>query len=1198
MAPSNLPLIQRTVDILNSVDYSKYARAKNYLEYAQQSHADERRLIQPIIFRKFVEQVLAFALGQTIWAEESEEGNAPDFVPVDTYTHPFVFDTKSTAATEATLKKFVPQIKRYIRSHRVRYGILTNMRELDVYTEEASDELEEFDFSFLVLYKDFKADGKNILEKENTKRFLRFVETFSFRSLSSEDKINRIVKSPSWTGDDVFNVNHLTTKLKEIVDRFEQDALRQRQIVELFAEQNPDLARDILRELDFISKEIDPSLADEVREIKPEGIREFLGAAQKSTLARATGIYFYRVSYFAMARILLARVWEDIGFIESTLANGGFERWYKNLGKELGRVLKQAFHFASEKYEWLYKTHNNYTWYEPSEQVLVDALYELSNFYLGGLKDDALGMIYEQELDRVDKQNKGQYYTDRALIKFMWDRVGYKSNKAFFREESRKLVPKKVLDPASGSGGFLVEAARRLREYSSPKEKSFDDWLLIRNSILFGLYGVELSPFPYYITEINLLIQFTPVIRELKKRRSALKEGTPIAVIQGDALRIFNEATELFVQEETRNYEVGNHLIRFGRDSAKQRIFERIHSSSDFDYCLANPPYIREDDHKELFRRTKKLPIGRAFYQGKMDYYHFFIELGLSKLREGGLLCFITTSYWLDAVGASNLRRYILDNALVREVIHFGPTKLFESAKGQFNVIFTLEKRPEKHNAERRRQNRIKVAQVKRLFSTSIRENVARVFRHLSSHIEQEVFSDDYLEVYESATPQAELNENEWHLFVHRKHKRILDEIEKIALPLSNFCDISQGFVSGADTVTKENMELLTRNTIEEHSIKIGDGIFYVTATELQTKIRPTAQELELVKKLFKASEQTPYLPSSSLDSDLFCLYVDKNRPIRNYPHINQHLSKFRNILERKREFQEGKLPWYSLHWARSAELFRGEKLSVSIWPATNTFGYSEAEYFAERNIFIIKRKKDTVESLKYILGVLNSKIITFYFERKGSKRGDKYFFPKDFCEKIPIKPIRNKEDKKIHDKIVALVDQMIGDRNKLLAFTRFICDEQYISRKYFDESLPTLNEKQIVHSLGWNAARPLNRHGAVKYSLGTIDPDAFTLNSVQIIEATLFEERPSIRLVAVDGSVLELHAEKEIVGLLQNLLSEYKGQSLKDILQDVELPLRSAVLQEKKSQISRDIRDLTRNITKLQQKIDELVMRLYGVTI
>ena len=1196
MVQSSEVIIRKTVEILNSVDYTKYGRSQSYEEYALQSHADERKLIQPILFRKFLEQLLNFSVGNTIWAEQSEDGNIPDFLPVDTYTHPFLFDTKSTAVTEQTIKKHTPQIRRYIRFYKVRYGVLTNMRELDVYMEASLHELPEFDFSFLTLYRDFKSNRKTILDKENTKRFLHFVETFSYRELNVEKKIERICKNPGWIGNETLNANHLTLKLKQIVEWFEQDALNQKQIISQFPDDNPDLAKEIVRELDFISKEIDTSLADVQFSAAPDRLAEYLGASTKTTQARALNIYFYRVAYFSMARILLARMWEDIGFIESALADGGFERWYKNLGEEIRRVLKQSFQFAGEKYEWLYRTPNNYTWYEPSGTVLVDALYELANFYLGALKDDALGMIYEQELDIIDKQNKGQYYTDRSVIRFMWDRVGFNNNDAFFREDKKGRKAKKVLDVAVGSGGFLVEAARRIREFSRPKEKTFDDLLAIRTAILTGLFGMEISPFPYYIAEINLLIQLTAVTRAMYEKKKFVIQSQPVGIVQGDSLTLFNDTAELFVKEETGTYNANNNLIRFGRDTAKQKIFEKIYLSNDFDYCLANPPYIREDDHKELFRRTKKLPIGRHLYQGKMDYYHFFVELGLSKLREGGKQCFITTSYWLQAVGASNLRRYILDNALVKEVIHFGPTKLFESAKGQFNIIFLLEKKSAQVAADERRENTIKVVQVKQLLPNNIHENLPKLFKHLEEHIDERDYSDSYIDVYESATSQGELTDKEWPLFVHRRHKKALQILEKAGKPLKEFCIINQGLVSGADSVTSENIELLTHAAIEEHGIKERDGIFYVTDDDVQKKIRPSEKELELVKRIYKTSEVTSYIPSNLIYSEMKCLYVSKETPIKDYPHIHQHLQKYRNILERKREFQQGKLPWYSMHWARSREIFEGEKIAVSIWPTSNIFGYSDGDFYAERNIFIIKCKNHPEESLKYILGVLNSSVMTYYFEQKGSKRGDKYFFPKEFCQKLPIKPIRTKVEQKLHDEIVSLVDEMIEERKKLLELSRYITDPQFINKKYFDDQLPELNDKAIVNNLGWKGARPLNRNEGISYSLGNIDPEQFTLMKIQAIGETLFEAKSTLRLIGADGTIVEIRGTKRVIELLKTILEEHKQHSLKEILDNVELPMDMDILEKKRGEVSEKIKATVKRITEIQRRIDKLVMKLYGV--
>lgn len=135
-----IDLIKKTVAILNSVDYQRYSegKAKTYLECAAGDWTDERKLIAPILFPKFLEQILGFKLGEAIGTQEaSADGrDIPDYIPVDTRTHPFVFDCKGTDTSDFS-SKWYGQIRRYIEAQGLKYGILVNMRDLDVYTLES-----------------------------------------------------------------------------------------------------------------------------------------------------------------------------------------------------------------------------------------------------------------------------------------------------------------------------------------------------------------------------------------------------------------------------------------------------------------------------------------------------------------------------------------------------------------------------------------------------------------------------------------------------------------------------------------------------------------------------------------------------------------------------------------------------------------------------------------------------------------------------------------------------------------------------------------------------------------------------------------------------------------------------------------------------------------------------------------------------
>ncbi|MBA7548047.1 hypothetical protein ES705_40493 [subsurface metagenome] len=134
------------------------------------------------------------------------------------------------------------------------------------------------------------------------------------------------------------------------------------------------------------------NIADEIEEISAqisgrereklttESSEEIMQADDTTLYGKARNAFFRRVAYFAMTRILLARVWEDIGFIEQSLYDSGFAKWYENFNREIRRVLNYAFELSEERYPWLFNTNNNYSWYKPSDDALIDSLYELSNF--------------------------------------------------------------------------------------------------------------------------------------------------------------------------------------------------------------------------------------------------------------------------------------------------------------------------------------------------------------------------------------------------------------------------------------------------------------------------------------------------------------------------------------------------------------------------------------------------------------------------------------------------------------------------------------------------------------------------------------------------------------------------------------------------------------------------------------------------
>ncbi|ADO82654.1 Eco57I restriction-modification methylase domain-containing protein [Ilyobacter polytropus] len=106
---------------------------------------------------------------------------------------------------------------------------------------------------------------------------------------------------------------------------------------------------------------------------------------------------------------------------------------------------------------------------------------------------------------------------------------------------------------------------------------------------------------------------------------------------------------------------------------------------------LGNPPYFGEKNNKEIFQELKKNDFGSRYYEGKMDYFYYFIEKGIDLLENKGILSYITTNYWLKADHATKLREKIKTETDFKYVNNYN-ISVFKNAPGQHNFVFSLQK--------------------------------------------------------------------------------------------------------------------------------------------------------------------------------------------------------------------------------------------------------------------------------------------------------------------------------------------------------------------------------------------------------------------------------------------------------------------------------------------------------------------------
>ncbi|EKH5422076.1 class I SAM-dependent DNA methyltransferase, partial [Campylobacter coli] len=113
-----------------------------------------------------------------------------------------------------------------------------------------------------------------------------------------------------------------------------------------------------------------------------------------------------------------------------------------------------------------------------------------------------------------------------------------------------------------------------------------------------------------------------------------------------------------------------------------------------FDLIIGNPPYIRQEELKELKPHLAK---NYKVYKGTSDIYTYFYELGFNVLKENGILSFITSNKYTRAGYGEALREFLLKNVKVLEYTDLNGIKVFDSATVDTSIL-CFEKSKSKDN--------------------------------------------------------------------------------------------------------------------------------------------------------------------------------------------------------------------------------------------------------------------------------------------------------------------------------------------------------------------------------------------------------------------------------------------------------------------------------------------------------------------
>lgn len=407
-----------------------------------------------------------------------------------------------------------------------------------------------------------------------------------------------------------------------------------------------------------------------------------------------------------------------------------------------------------------------------------------------------------------------------------------------------------------------------------------------------------------------------------------------------------------------------------------------------FDCIIGNPPYIRQEHIKDLKPLLEKQY--HDFYNSTADIYTYFFALALNLLKEKGFNAFITSNKYARAKYGTKLREWLLKKTTIVSYMELNALKkVFESAAVDTSIISFIKQPP-------------------------LKESVFKYYEPTPND------KDDL-----KNTPSLLMKQNalstESFIFANATLLDLRDKIESVGTPLKDWgIQINYGIKTGANEAfiiptEKRDAILNACKTQEERE-------------RTEELIKPILRGKDIKRYSYEWADlwviNTHNGYTSALKSKIPPIDIEK------YPATKAHLDAHYDIIATRCD--QGDTP-YHLRNCAYLEDFEKEKIVYGEIVQEPRFYLDNGEcelggFYAEATSFIL-----TGEHLRYLLGMLHSKLITFAFKTfyAGGGLGESgYRYKKAFIERLPIPQITEK-NQELAQKITDYAEQILQAKAK-----------------------------------------------------------------------------------------------------------------------------------------------------------------------
>ncbi|MDI6764262.1 MAG: N-6 DNA methylase [Thermodesulfobacteriota bacterium] len=648
---------------------------------------------------------------------------------------------------------------------------------------------------------------------------------------------------------------------------------------------------------------------------------------------------------------------------------------------------------------------------------------------------EVLGNIYEQYLGFVPRLTEkrvkyepkpevrkagGIFYTPEYIVDYI---VTNTVGRFLAERKPKEIQTLRILDPACGSGSFLIRAYRELEVYYQRLKKeawekrqktlakvyedqtqfSFDEgslktrWELNvfdkRKIVLDHLFGVDLDEQAVEVSRLSLMLKMLEGEHGIIPGRAVLptldhniKCGD--SLISGDVLKL-----QSFFKEDWINTKP------FDWDAHFRKI---VKEEGGFDVIIGNPPYVRI----QTLPKDQVTFFGKHFVSatGNYDIYTLFVERGLHLLKPGGILGFILPHKFFQAAYGQGLRKLIADKNALMEVVNFRDNQIFEQASTYTCLLFL----------QKGKDRAFKYSEVAKL------EDPEKQLQIIRGH---EEYEDDRMRV--GKIPKKQVTEAPWS-FSFGEEAALIEKIKNIAVPLKEVTErIFQGLKTSADGI-------YILDVIERKSKTI--------RTFSKTLQKEVTLETELLQPLIKGGQMRRYLIEEPEKVLLFpyqdAKLISKRELQVLHPRCWEYLLSNRRYLEdREGGIMKGD-NWYAYGRNQALDVIHLPKLITPDFASSASYCYDGggAYYFsggAAGGYGILP--KEAINH-KYLLAVLNSRLLDWLHHQGSTRfRGGYFSYESRFIKNLPIRIIdfNSPKEKRLHDDLVKLVDVMLGLRKR-----------------------------------------------------------------------------------------------------------------------------------------------------------------------